>query len=52
MRQLTDCRLQDRRHLGTHKYLPRTASPSTKVNKVLEGRPHIVDSMKNGGSSW
>ena len=22
---------------------------ATKINKVLEGRPHIVDSMKNGG---
>jgi hypothetical protein len=23
-----------------------------KVNKVLEGRPHIVDAIKNGASSW
>ena len=22
--------------------------PSTKINKVLEGRPHIVDAIKNG----
>ncbi len=35
---------------GTHKYLERKRHrPSTRVNKVLEGRPHIVDSMKNGG---
>ena len=27
---------------------PTTASPPTKVNKVLEGRPHIVDAIKNG----
>jgi carbamoyl-phosphate synthase large subunit len=34
---------------GTHKYLSENGIGSTKVNKVLEGRPHIVDSMKNGG---
>jgi carbamoyl-phosphate synthase large subunit len=34
---------------GTHKYLSENGIPATKVNKVLEGRPHIVDSMKNGG---
>ena len=27
----------------------RTASRAEKVNKVLEGRPHIVDRIKNGG---
>lgn len=34
---------------GTHKYLSENGIGSTRVNKVLEGRPHIVDSMKNGG---
>jgi carbamoyl-phosphate synthase large subunit len=34
---------------GTHRYLVENGIPATKVNKVLEGRPHIVDSMKNGG---
>jgi carbamoyl-phosphate synthase large subunit len=34
---------------GTYKYLSENGIASTKVNKVLEGRPHIVDSMKNGG---
>ena len=34
---------------GTHKYLTENGIAATKVNKVLEGRPHIVDSMKNGG---
>jgi carbamoyl-phosphate synthase large subunit len=34
---------------GTHKYLVENGIAATKVNKVLEGRPHIVDSMKNGG---
>jgi carbamoyl-phosphate synthase large subunit len=23
--------------------------PAEKINKVLEGRPHIVDAIKNGG---
>ena len=30
-------------------YLVENGIAATKVNKVLEGRPHIVDSMKNGG---
>ncbi|MBN9316455.1 MAG: carbamoyl-phosphate synthase large subunit [Devosia sp.] len=34
---------------GTHRYLVENGIAATKVNKVLEGRPHIVDSMKNGG---
>ncbi|MGV3651371.1 MAG: carbamoyl phosphate synthase large subunit, partial [Devosia sp.] len=34
---------------GTQRYLSENGVPATKVNKVLEGRPHIVDSMKNGG---
>jgi carbamoyl-phosphate synthase large subunit len=34
---------------GTQKYLVENGVPATKINKVLEGRPHIVDSMKNGG---
>ena len=27
----------------------RTASPAERINKVLEGRPHVVDAIKNGG---
>jgi len=34
---------------GTHKFLTEQGIAATKVNKVLEGRPHIVDDMKNGG---
>ena len=35
---------------GTQRYLSRArASPADKINKVLEGRPHIVDAIKNGG---
>ena len=33
---------------GTHTYLEGKGIPSLKINKVLEGRPHIVDSIKNG----
>jgi carbamoyl-phosphate synthase large subunit len=34
---------------GTYRYLHENGISVTKVNKVAEGRPHIVDSMKNGG---
>ena len=42
-------RLQDRRH-RRHPALPRrrAACRPTKINKVLEGRPHVVDAIKNG----
>ncbi len=33
---------------GTKRYLDGHGVPSTKINKVLEGRPHIVDAIKNG----
>ncbi|MBS7538061.1 carbamoyl-phosphate synthase large subunit [Ancylobacter lacus] len=33
---------------GTQRYLAANGIPSTKINKVLEGRPHIVDAIKNG----
>jgi carbamoyl-phosphate synthase large subunit len=33
---------------GTGKYLEAAGLPVRLVNKVLEGRPHIVDEMKNG----
>ena len=36
---------------GTAKYLQAAGVPVRIVNKVLEGRPHIVDEMKNGGIS-
>ena len=34
---------------GTYRYLHDNGINCAKVNKVAEGRPHIVDSMKNGG---
>jgi carbamoyl-phosphate synthase large subunit len=33
---------------GTQRYLQGHGVPSEKINKVLEGRPHIVDALKNG----
>jgi carbamoyl-phosphate synthase large subunit len=36
---------------GTAKYLQASGLPVRIVNKVLEGRPHIVDAMKNGSIS-
>jgi carbamoyl-phosphate synthase large subunit len=34
---------------GTHRYLVEQGVKATKINKVAEGRPHIVDAIKNGG---
>ncbi|MFT3975236.1 MAG: carbamoyl-phosphate synthase large subunit [Amaricoccus sp.] len=34
---------------GTAKFLSENDIPVTRVNKVYEGRPHIVDTMKDGG---
>jgi carbamoyl-phosphate synthase large subunit len=34
---------------GTQRYLNEQGIPAAKINKVLEGRPHIVDAIKNGG---
>jgi len=33
---------------GTQRYFDQHRVPSTKINKVLEGRPHVVDAIKNG----
>ncbi len=34
---------------GTQRFLREHGIAAEKVNKVLEGRPHIVDAIKNGG---
>jgi carbamoyl-phosphate synthase large subunit len=34
---------------GTQRYLAEHGVEAAKINKVLEGRPHIVDAIKNGG---
>ena len=33
---------------GTQRFLEAEGFPCAKINKVLEGRPHIVDAIKNG----
>ncbi|MFT3987352.1 carbamoyl-phosphate synthase large subunit [Aestuariivirga sp.] len=33
---------------GTQRFFEEKGVPSTKINKVLEGRPHVVDAIKNG----
>jgi carbamoyl-phosphate synthase large subunit len=33
---------------GTQRFLESEGIPATKINKVLEGRPHVVDAIKNG----
>jgi carbamoyl-phosphate synthase large subunit len=33
---------------GTQRFLEAEGLPCTRINKVLEGRPHIVDAIKNG----
>ncbi|MEZ0211877.1 MAG: carbamoyl phosphate synthase large subunit, partial [Xanthobacteraceae bacterium] len=33
---------------GTQRFLADNGIASAKINKVLEGRPHIVDAIKNG----
>ncbi len=33
---------------GTQRFLESEGIPCTRINKVLEGRPHIVDAIKNG----
>jgi carbamoyl-phosphate synthase large subunit len=33
---------------GTQRFLEENGVPSARINKVLEGRPHIVDAIKNG----
>ena len=33
---------------GTQRFLEEQGVPAAKINKVLEGRPHIVDAIKNG----
>jgi carbamoyl-phosphate synthase large subunit len=34
---------------GTQRYLAEQGVEATRINKVAEGRPHIVDAIKNGG---
>ena len=33
---------------GTQRFLEEQGITAAKINKVLEGRPHVVDAIKNG----
>ncbi|WP_336487114.1 carbamoyl-phosphate synthase large subunit [Methylobacterium nigriterrae] len=33
---------------GTQRFLVENGVPTERINKVLEGRPHVVDAIKNG----
>jgi carbamoyl-phosphate synthase large subunit len=33
---------------GTQRYLNENGVEAAKINKVAEGRPHVVDAIKNG----
>ncbi len=48
MRELVDLGFRIVATRGTQRHLEAHGIPCENVNKVLEGRPHIVDAMKNG----
>jgi carbamoyl-phosphate synthase large subunit len=48
MRELVDMGFRILATRGTKRHLEQHGIPCEHVNKVLEGRPHIVDAMKNG----
>jgi len=48
LRQLTDLGFRIIATSGTQRFLSEHGIPAQKVNKVLEGRPHIVDAINNG----
>jgi len=48
LRLLTDLGFRIIATSGTLRYLTEKGLPAAKINKVLEGRPHIVDAIKNG----
>ncbi|MEL6871636.1 MAG: carbamoyl-phosphate synthase large subunit [Pseudomonadota bacterium] len=47
-RELVDLGFQLIATRGTSRYFSENGVPCGVINKVLEGRPHIVDAMKNG----
>jgi len=48
MRELVEMGFRILATRGTKRHLEQHGIPCEHVNKVLEGRPHIVDAMKNG----
>jgi carbamoyl-phosphate synthase large subunit len=47
-RLLTDLGFKVVATSGTLRYLAENGVPAHKINKVAEGRPHVVDAIKNG----
>jgi len=48
LRELVDLGFKVIATRGTRRHLEAHGIPCDQINKVLEGRPHIVDAMKNG----
>ncbi len=48
VRTLVECGLKIVATSGTQRFLEGEGIACAKINKVLEGRPHIVDAIKNG----
>ena len=48
MRKLVELGFAIKATGGTQSYFESKGIASTKINKVLEGRPHVVDAIKNG----
>jgi carbamoyl-phosphate synthase large subunit len=48
VKQLVELGFSIRATGGNHAYFESKGIVSSKINKVLEGRPHVVDAMKNG----
>ena len=48
MKLLSDLGFQIVATRGTQRYLVENGVPAARINKVLEGRPHVVDAIKNG----
>ncbi len=48
VKQLSELGFAIRATSGNHTYFESKGIASTKINKVLEGRPNVVDAMKNG----
>ena len=48
MKALADLGFRIQATGGTYKALQAEGIPASKINKVSEGRPHIVDAIKNG----
>jgi carbamoyl-phosphate synthase large subunit len=49
MKMLSDLGFEIIATVGTLRYLEEHGVKGKAINKVLEGRPHIVDAIKNGG---